>query len=44
MDLYLIGQLSVDEIADTKWISVSEVEEIVREVNQDLKKKLAILI
>jgi DNA-directed RNA polymerase specialized sigma24 family protein len=44
MDLYLLGQFSVEEIAETKWISVSEVEEIIHEVNQDMKKKLALLI
>jgi len=38
MDLYLINQMSVEEIAEIKQISVTEVEAVIREVNAGLIK------
>lgn len=40
LDLYLIEQLSVEEIASVKKLSEIEVEAIIREVTLSLKKKL----
>lgn len=44
MDLYLINQMTVEEIAEVKQFHVTEVESVIREVNQQLKKELAFLI
>lgn len=44
MDLYLINQMTVEEIAEVKQFQVSEVESVIREVNQHLKRELAFLI
>jgi DNA-directed RNA polymerase specialized sigma24 family protein len=44
MDLYLINQMTAGEIAEVKQISVTEVEAVVREVNQELKRELTDLI
>jgi RNA polymerase sigma factor (sigma-70 family) len=43
MDLHLIGQMSVDEIAEIKQISPTEVEAVLREVNADLIRKFTTL-
>jgi DNA-directed RNA polymerase specialized sigma24 family protein len=43
MDLYLINQMSVEEISEIKRISATEVEAVIREVNAELKRKLAFL-
>jgi DNA-directed RNA polymerase specialized sigma24 family protein/ribosome-associated translation inhibitor RaiA len=44
MDLYLIGQFTIPEIAQIKNISEIEIEAIIRETNKDLKKKLSFLV
>lgn len=44
MDLYLINQLSVEEIAAMKEISTGKVEDIIEDINKDLKRKLAVMI
>jgi len=44
MDLYLISQMSAEEIAALKGISPREAWDIIRAVNKDLVKKLAVLI
>ncbi len=44
MDLYLISQMSAEEIAELKGISSREAMAVIREVNQDLIKKLAVQI
>ncbi|MFW5752343.1 MAG: hypothetical protein ACOCW8_03290 [bacterium] len=44
MDLFLIGQMNVQEIAKIKGISETEVEAIIREVNNHLKRKLSFLL
>jgi DNA-directed RNA polymerase specialized sigma24 family protein len=44
MDLYLTEQLTVDEISKIKGISVHEVEEVIKEVNGQLKGKLSFLL
>lgn len=43
MDLHLISQMSVDEIAEIKQISPTEVEAVLREVNADLIRKFTSL-
>ena len=44
MDLYLIGQMNVQEISKIKGISETAVEAIIREVNTQLKRKLSFLL
>jgi DNA-directed RNA polymerase specialized sigma24 family protein len=44
MDLYLINQMTAEEIAEVKQISIGEVEAVIREVNQELKKELSSLV
>ncbi|HDS07765.1 MAG TPA: hypothetical protein ENO05_09075 [Bacteroides sp.] len=44
MDLYLVNQMTVEEIAGIKQVSETEVEAVVREINADIKRKLAFLI
>jgi DNA-directed RNA polymerase specialized sigma24 family protein len=44
MDLYLLEQLTADEISKIKAIPVSEVEAIVNEVDNQLKEKLSFLV
>jgi len=44
MDLYLLEQMTVQEIADIKGISIPEVETIINELTADLKKKLSTVV
>jgi DNA-directed RNA polymerase specialized sigma24 family protein len=44
MDLYLINQMTAGEIAEVKQISVTEVEAVIREVNQELIRELSGLV
>ena len=44
MDLYLVNQMTVQEIAGIKQISDTEVEAVIREVNTGLKRKLSFLL
>ncbi len=44
MDLYLINQMTAEEISEVKQISLTEVDAVIREVNQDLKRELSFLI
>ena len=44
MDLYLLSQMSIDEIAQIKNISEIEVEAVISEVNKNLKQKLNSLV
>lgn len=44
MDLYLINQMSIEEIANLKEITSPEVDAVIAEVNKDLVKKLSVLI
>ena len=43
MDLYFLEQMTAEEIAHIKGISVSEVEAVINEVISQLKKKLSFL-
>ncbi len=40
MDLFLVNQMTVNEIASVKKIPEQEVECIIEQVSKDLKKKL----
>jgi DNA-directed RNA polymerase specialized sigma24 family protein len=44
MDLYLLEQMAIEEIANIKGISISEVETIITEVTTELKKKLSTMV
>lgn len=44
MDLYLISQMSVEEIAEMKEVRPGEVENVIHEINKDLKRKLSLMI
>lgn len=40
MDLYLIDQMTIEEISDIKRISLVETEAVIQEMNEELKQKL----
>jgi DNA-directed RNA polymerase specialized sigma24 family protein len=44
LDLYLIHQMTVDEIASIRQLSPARVENLIQEVSGDLKKKLQLLV
>jgi DNA-directed RNA polymerase specialized sigma24 family protein len=44
MDLYLINQMTAEEISEVKQIPMPEVEAVIMEVNQELKKEFSVLL
>lgn len=44
MDLFLINQMTVEEISDIRNCPLKEVDKIVKEVSKDIKKKLSFLL
>jgi DNA-directed RNA polymerase specialized sigma24 family protein len=44
MDLYLINQMAVEEIAELKGITVTEAEAVIREVSGTLVRKLSSML
>ena len=44
MELYLINQMTVNEISEIKGIPVSEIEDLTDRVGRDIKQKLAFLM
>jgi len=44
MDLYLINQMTAEEIAEVKQFPISDVESVIGEVNRQIKEELSFLI